>query len=201
MGGERMAFTDRIGSVQLHLARYVWALKHCVGRRVLDACCGIGYGSDLLAQVALEVLGVDRSPDAITAAQRYSRDNVAFRECRIEDLSVRPLFDTVVCFEALEHLDDMDAGLAKLLSLTMPYGTLLVSLPVHAGENPWHHARDYSVAQWDEFMGKLDLEMIRFYQKPGDEVPSFSNCDIQYRTHSTEAADGYSLYIVKKGLS
>jgi len=197
MTGERMTFSSSIVTIQQHLVRYVWALKWCVGKRVLDAGCGIGYGSAMLAKVASEVWAVDVSGEAY----QWHGPTVHFRESRIEDLSAQDPFDTVVCLETLEHLDDMESGLAKLMELTAPGGTLLLSVPVHQGLNEWHHGRDYSVADWDALMAGRGASQIRFYQPRGDELGSFSNCEIQYRTHSTEAADGNSLYIVKKGLS
>jgi len=202
MTGERMNFDSAIVTIQQHLVRYVWALKWCVGKRVLDAGCGAGYGTWLLAHVAREAIGIDCAAEAVAKAQeRYGAGVKAFRAHRIEDIGTQHPFDTVVCLEVLEHLDDMEVGLAKLLELTAPDGTLLLSVPVRQGLNAWHHGRDYSVADWDALMAGRGVEQTRFYQPCGGEVASFSNCEIQYRTTSTETADGYSLYVVKKGLS
>src|SRR5688500_15232961 len=52
-----------------HYARYFWASALVAGRRVLDAGCGVGYGSRLLHGAgAAEVVGLDVSADAIQAA-------------------------------------------------------------------------------------------------------------------------------------
>ena len=48
-----------------HVARYAFARRYARGLRVLDAGCGIGYGSAELSQDAAEVVGVDLSPEAI----------------------------------------------------------------------------------------------------------------------------------------
>ncbi|PYT22511.1 MAG: SAM-dependent methyltransferase, partial [Acidobacteria bacterium] len=47
-----------------HVARYWFAARFARGRRVLDAGCGSGYGADVLAREACEVLAVDISDDA-----------------------------------------------------------------------------------------------------------------------------------------
>src|SRR5213082_3394273 len=63
-----MAYPERIipdetepGVVALHFKRYEFALPYSAGRDVLDAGCGVGYGSALLAERARNVVGVDRS--------------------------------------------------------------------------------------------------------------------------------------------
>ena len=51
-----------------HWHRYAFARVLAPGRRVLDAACGEGYGSALLARAGGQVLGVDIGADAV--AQR-----------------------------------------------------------------------------------------------------------------------------------
>ena len=47
-----------------HVAVYEWIADRCAGLRVADLACGEGYGSDLLAERAAEVIGVDANPEA-----------------------------------------------------------------------------------------------------------------------------------------
>jgi 2-polyprenyl-3-methyl-5-hydroxy-6-metoxy-1,4-benzoquinol methylase len=47
-----------------HLAVYRWIAEHVAGRRVIDMACGEGYGTDVLAQRAEAVVGVDANPEA-----------------------------------------------------------------------------------------------------------------------------------------
>ena len=47
-----------------HLAVYEWIAERCAGLRVADLACGEGYGSDVLAGAAAEVVGVDANPEA-----------------------------------------------------------------------------------------------------------------------------------------
>ena len=56
-----------------HLARYLWATRFAAGRRVLDAGCGMGYGSVLLAAAGAEsVEGVDASEAVIAVAEEQA---------------------------------------------------------------------------------------------------------------------------------
>ena len=70
--GERFVPEDMGGGLieAEHQARYRLALPHVAGRTVLDAGCGVGWGSDLLLDAgAREVTGLDLSPDAIASAR------------------------------------------------------------------------------------------------------------------------------------
>src|SRR6478672_10154480 len=42
-----------------HWHRYAFARRFAAGRRVLDAACGEGYGTALLATVAASAIGID----------------------------------------------------------------------------------------------------------------------------------------------
>ncbi len=53
-----------------HYHRYALASIWCADERVLDAACGEGYGSALLAESARSVHGVDLSTAAIEHARR-----------------------------------------------------------------------------------------------------------------------------------
>src|SRR6186997_360777 len=54
-----------------HLARYRWAAAAVAGRDVLDAGCGEGYGSRLLAELggARRCVGIDIDERTIAAAR------------------------------------------------------------------------------------------------------------------------------------
>ena len=116
-----------------HWHRYAFAAPLVGGRRVLDAACGEGYGSNLLAGHAREVVGVDVSDDAIRHARaRYlpARANLRFEQA---DATTLPFadgsFDAVVSFETLEHLaahEQLVAGFARVL---VDDGVLLISSP------------------------------------------------------------------------
>src|SRR5215212_10066696 len=65
-----------------HWHRYAFARRFSAGKRVLDAACGEGYGTALLASVATDAIGVDIDTAAVAHAKaRYAdRPNLRF-EC------------------------------------------------------------------------------------------------------------------------
>src|SRR5687767_14783250 len=90
---------------KLHLDRYQFAKPHCAKKVVLDAACGTGYGSEILADSATRLVGIDCDKGAIEYASRhYRRENAEFHVAYVEATEFGPgAFDVVVSFETVEH--------------------------------------------------------------------------------------------------
>lgn len=115
-----------------HWARYAFAQTLARGKRVLDAACGEGYGSAMLASAAASVLGVDIAQDAVAHAKaRYAAHlNLRFAQgdCTALDVPAAS-FDLIASFETLEHVAaqrELIAGFARALNAD---GILVVSSP------------------------------------------------------------------------
>ena len=146
------------GIVALHLKRYEFARPYCVGKRVLDAGCGVGYGSAFLGEAAASVVGVDVSGEAIDYARaRYGGENVEFAVGDLQRLEHGDAaFDAVVAFEVIEHLSHPERFVAEAGRVLKPDGVLVVSTPrADRGhdlpDNPFHE-REFAP---DEFEGLL----------------------------------------------
>ena len=130
-----------------HFARYRWAAQLVAGHRVLDAGCGVGYGSAMLAEAgAAEVVGVDLSPKAVEAAGAAAPARASFT---VGDVHALPFeaarFEVVVCFEVIEHVEGQDNVVAELARVLAPDGVLVISSPnrdVYPAGNP-HHLHEY----------------------------------------------------------
>lgn len=115
-----------------HYHRYALAAHWCANKRTLDAACGEGYGSALLAHSAASVEAVDISEQAISHARlRYGDlENVAFK---VADCTALPFtgneFDRVVSYETLEHLAAHEQLLAEFRRVLKPDGCLILSSP------------------------------------------------------------------------
>jgi SAM-dependent methyltransferase len=115
-----------------HWHRYVFARAFASGKRVLDAACGEGYGSALLAAEAHSVVGVDIAEAAVAHARaRYGeRTNLRFERGDCTALHLPPKsFDLIVSFETLEHVEAQQALIAGFARVLTDDGMLVISSP------------------------------------------------------------------------
>ncbi len=150
-----------------HLARYIFARGFVKpGMVVLDAACGLGYGSAILSAGTgvKRVHGVDLSDSAI----RYARLHYgsvrpclefhagdATRIAALPDASV----DLVVSFETLEHMPNPEALLREFNRVLRPQGLWIGSVPNlwidDHGRNPVpFHFHIYDHAQFRDQVGR-----------------------------------------------
>jgi SAM-dependent methyltransferase len=138
--GERFTPEVRGAIWYEHWHRYCAIRPVGAGKRVLDAACGEGYGSALLAGAASEVTGVDIDPEAIRhAASRYGeKSNLRFVQGSCAALPLADAsIDVVISFETIEHVARQEAMLAEFRRVLVPDGILVVSSPnkpVYSGE-------------------------------------------------------------------
>lgn len=107
-----------------HLAQYHAVACHAKeGMRVLDAGCGEGVLSVMMALQGAEVTGIDLSAPNINAAKEYAKESgVNSIEFAVGDAEHLPFpdnsFDLVVSSHVLEHLPDFDKGLFEVMRVT-----------------------------------------------------------------------------------
>jgi SAM-dependent methyltransferase len=129
--GERFLPEVRGAIFYEHWHRYALAAPLVAGKRVLDAACGEGYGTSLLASAAASVVGADVSRDAIAhASERYAAGNVRFVAASVTRLPLADAsIDAVVSFETVEHLSEQREMLAEFRRVLAPGGILVISSP------------------------------------------------------------------------
>lgn len=125
--------------LQAHLARYEWAKQFCKDKIVLDAACGSGYGTKMLAEVAEHVHGIDRSAAAVQYAwQHYAVPNNGFEERSVYAIVRIPTrFDVVASFETIEHLRKPERFVKQVYDALNEGGLFLVSAP-EGSYSEWH---------------------------------------------------------------
>lgn len=146
--GERcVPWTSDAQVVYEHLHRYLWSAPLVRGRRVLDLASGEGFGSAILAEAALEVVGVDIDQRAVEhSTLNYELPNLSFRVADARELGAFEdgSFGAVVAFEMIEHIDEHARLLDEIQRVLEPDGLLIISTPdrdaydAAAGENPFH---------------------------------------------------------------
>ncbi len=144
-----------------HWHRYAWAAEQLGGLEVLDAACGEGYGSRLLAARAQSVVGLDIDADTVEHARaRYRKDNLHFDCGSVTELPYADdRFDAVVSFETLEHLEAHDKLMSEFRRVLRPTGFLLISSPDRktysdeTGYNNPHHLRELYRDEFESLIG------------------------------------------------
>ena len=80
---ERIEVDDFAGEAADHLARYAFAAHWVPGQTVADVCCGLGYGTNLLAAAgAKKVYGVASSSAAVDKVRCRYGSSKASSTCR-----------------------------------------------------------------------------------------------------------------------
>jgi len=140
-----------------HLVVYEWIAAQVDGLQAVDMACGEGYGSNVLAERAASVVGVDANPEAHEHARlRYVRPNLRFERDLVE--SFAEACDAVVFLQTIEHVQDAGAILDHFRSMLAPGGRVFVSTPnlltlappgAEKSDNPWH-VHEYRAAEFRE---------------------------------------------------
>lgn len=158
--------TDR--RADAHTMRYHWASTYLRPHDiVLDAACGLGYGSSILAHNSecAKVIGLDNSDYAIQYAKSAYAADSGRVEFAVRDLATLSDFKdasvhAIVSFETLEHLQNPALFLKECQRVLIPGGRFICSVPNHwvdengKDPNPYHlqiYTRDILVKQLSEF--------------------------------------------------
>src|SRR4028118_1251954 len=105
------------------------------GKVILDAGCGSGYKSLVLAEAnpGAKIVGIDLSEESVKLArqrlQYHGFENIEFHALSIEELpSLNQQFDYINCDEVLYLLPDAVVGLEAMQSVLKPDGIIRTNL-------------------------------------------------------------------------
>ena len=142
-----------------HLKSYALTEEFTRDKTVLDLGCGEGYGSQVMARWAREIVACDVSEESIQFAKRkYPHSNIEFVFMESSDnlpqnLTANP-FDAVVSFQVIEHIHDDNAFIRQVAGLLKPEGIFFLTTPnasvrLLPFQNPWNqfHIREYNFCQ------------------------------------------------------
>jgi 2-polyprenyl-3-methyl-5-hydroxy-6-metoxy-1,4-benzoquinol methylase len=116
-----------------------WLIDRCapfLGQRILDVGAGIGTFVEMVAPGRDLVVAVepDQAYEAALASRLAEHPNVVVVQREVADLrpdSFETKFDSIICFNVLEHIRNDEAALKALRLLLAPSGHLLLLVPAH----------------------------------------------------------------------
>jgi 2-polyprenyl-3-methyl-5-hydroxy-6-metoxy-1,4-benzoquinol methylase len=176
-----------------HIKRYQFAVSQIAikkDQKILDAACGVGYGSFLLSSIKdSQIIAVDRSELALNiAGSSYCNNNIQYLtdDCHtLEKSKLYGPFDAIVSFETLENLPNPDEFLNQCFNNLQEGGRLIISTPnqiVSSIENlnKWEfHEKEYTPKEFYTILQKAGFLSIQLY---GQELTSIGKLRKQFRS-------------------
>ncbi len=125
-----------------------------IGDRVCEVGCGIGNITQFLLNHR-QVVGLEPLPASFRRSVRRFRDHLNTRivNCSLEDcpsdIVAAGGFDTLLCMNVLEHIDDDIAALSTMRRLCAPGGRVVILVPAHMSiygelDRSFGHCRRYN---------------------------------------------------------
>ncbi|MFZ1799700.1 MAG: class I SAM-dependent methyltransferase, partial [Chitinophagaceae bacterium] len=172
--GERLvtSVNDQFFAIE-HLHRYAMAVEISAGKIILDIACGEGYGTNLLAQKAAFVYGVDIDSNTILHAnKKYAvpGKNIEFRQGSTSAIPLEAAtVDVVVSFETIEHHDEHEQMMKEIKRVLKPGGILIISSPNRSVykqliPNNIFHVKELEFEELKKLLGK-NFEHCHYFEQ------------------------------------
>ncbi len=104
-----------------------------VSERVLDVGCGPAGAFMVLADNQVDAVDplLDSYAEKLEHFDAAAYPNTTFHSLAFETFQSDSTYDTILCLNAINHVADLDLCFDKLVKLTKPGGTLVVSIDAH----------------------------------------------------------------------
>ena len=144
------------------------------GKKVLDAGCGEGFLSRLMAERGARVVAVDYSSEMLKIARERTPESahIDYQYANLERLDALSAgtFDITVSCAVLHDVPDYESALKEICRVTSPRGFVLVAImhPCFSSDGGWVRDEDGKKLHW-----KID----NYFREGAFEVPLFPNAD------------------------
>jgi len=135
---------------------YDWIIANCgVSEcyKILDAGCGVGFGTQKLAQVfKAQALGISLSEVEVELATSYAKSQSVKFENHSYDMKMKEQFDLIVAVESIKHSKNASASISNLYEHLSPAGKLIVVEDLYLGQQ---NNKDANMLVHDWSLAKL----------------------------------------------
>ncbi len=165
---------ERVGKLNRFNAWMFDVLKPYLGRDILEVGCGIGNLTEQMLPHTDRVVGLDVEPRYIEAVRERFRGDARFSAALCDLSAALPAdpapgsFDTVVCLNVLEHIEDHVTTLRHMKAMLRPGGRLVLLVPAFSWlygtlDEALHHYRRYNPRELRSLLRELDFEVERVF--------------------------------------
>lgn len=182
-----------------HFQRYLSVRCLAQDKVVLDAACGEGYGSNIIASVAKSVTGLDIDEDTVVRAKETYRgqNNLSFLQGSIARIPLEnDSVDVVVSFETIEHVTEQlqHDFLEEIARVLREDGILIMSTPnKEIYSDLYNYKNEFHIKEFyhDEFLDFLHdkFKYISLFNQAFEVVSVLSPCDGEKRKVSYYAGN------------
>lgn len=183
--------------VSIHQAFYQWAAEQLGGGSVLDAGCGTGFGTHLLARRSSRAVGIDTKDKLLLyGREQYGREGLDFVRMDVDRVGFAgKSFDVVVADELLEHLPDHRPFMDHAVRVLRPGGSFICATVnrVHSfgtGDDPLNrnHFREFDAEDFRK-------ELLQWFEEVELLGQGFSETFDRYMNNPS--ARGIEWFLVK----
>ncbi len=185
--GER--FMPEIENEELtteHMQRYISILPIVKGKKVVDIACGEGYGTNILAGSALDIVGIDINKETVeNASKKYRKNNLHYKVGSVANIPLKSnSVDVIVSYETIEHVDEeaQKSFLKETKRVLKQDGVLIISTPnkeLYSDRYHYHnefHIKEFYKQEFIQFI-KSSFEHLQLYNQYDEVVNVIENTD------------------------
>lgn len=150
-------------------------IQNFIGHNILEVGAGIGNITDfIIFRNKLTLIDIDQSyVDYLNAKYSFrNRSNFNVFKADIQNIDSSSLaaatYDTVICLNILEHLENDRKAVENMISLLQPGGQLIILVPAlnilyGSMDVSFGHHRRYNKKQLNTLVEGQNLDIVKFY--------------------------------------
>jgi len=169
------------------LGRYLFSIKYIKNKNVLDAGCGLGWGTYLISDYPKELIGIDIDEKSLKfAKEKWHDKKIKFKKQSVTKLNkLKTTFDVVLGYELIEHLSykDGEKYINEVSSVLIPTGRIILSSyfseskrkAIASEKRNRFHLHIYTKNEIKNILKKNGFCKIKFY---GDLIVTALKCPL-----------------------